>query len=127
MSTGETVLVAAWSVSVLAVQVLRLSSLLIALHGRERVARTARLGWLWSKSPFTPPARRNNLVNSAAVLPIFPLGMASVSIGTAQLIAEGGTALSFLVSIFFLVADGELRERAGSDDKDEPPGDIGGH
>jgi hypothetical protein len=110
MDIGDIVLAAAWCVSVLAVQVWRLSSLMIALHGRERVARTGRLGWLWSLSPSKAPARRNYLVNTAAVFPLFPLGFVGVSIGTAQLLAEAGTLLSFLVSILSLAADGDLRE-----------------
>ena len=127
MDVGEIVLAAAWSVSILAVQVWRLSSLMIALHGRERVARTARLGWLWSMSPSKAPARRNYLVNTAAVFPLFPLGFVGVSIGTAQLIAEAGTVLSFLTSILSLAADGDLRERAALGKDQDPPGDIARH
>jgi hypothetical protein len=126
MDTGEIVLAAAWSVSVLAVQVWRLSSLMIALHGRERVARTARLGWLWSMSPSNAPAQRRYLVSAAAMLPIFPLGFVSVSISVAQLIAFAGTCLSFLVSILSLAADGDLREQAAPDRDQAPPADVAG-
>ena len=126
VDTGDIVLAAAWSVSVLAVQVWRLSSYMIALHGREHVARTARLGWLWSMSPSKAPAHRRYYVNTAAVFPLFPLGFVGVSIGTAQLIAEAGTALSFLVSILSLAADGDLRERAGPGRDQAPPADVAG-
>ncbi len=127
MDTGEIVLAAAWCVSVLAVQVWRLSSLMIALHGRERVARTRRLGWLWSLSPSKAPAQRKYLVSAAATFPIFPLGFAFVGIGTAQFIAFAGTALSFLVSILSLAADGDLRDRAGPGRDQAPPADEAGH
>jgi hypothetical protein len=126
MDTGEIVLAALWSLSILAVQVWRMSSLLIALHGRERVENHS-LGRLWSISPSKAPARRDYLVNVAAVFPLFPLGFAGVSIGTAQLIALAGAALSFLVSILSIAADGDLRERVGSGRDGDPPGDIAGH
>jgi hypothetical protein len=126
MDTGEIVLAAAWSVSVLAFQVWRLSSYMIALHGREHVARTARLGWLWSMASSNAPARRTYYVSVAALTPLFLLGFAGVSTGTAQLIAIAGTALSFLVSIVSLAADGDLRERAGPGRDHAPPADIAG-
>lgn len=112
MSTGDIVLSTAWSAVLLAVQTLRLSSHLVALHGRESVRRNAPLGWLWSISRFTAPPRRLTFIIYAATFPIFPLTMAVVAIGTAQLIALAGSLLSLLVSIFALAADGDLRERA---------------
>jgi hypothetical protein len=126
MSTGEIVLAVGWSMFFLAIQVWRLSSLMIALHGRER-ARTAQLGWLWSLSRSKAPARRRYLISGAAVMPLFPLVFVGFTTGIAQLISMAGAALSVLVSILSLAADGDLRERAGSGNEDELPGDIGGH
>ena len=112
MSTEDIVVAAVWSALVVVVQTLRLSSHLVALHGRESVRSNAPFGWLWSISRFTISPQRRYFVRTAAAFPIYPLGMAGIAIGTAQLIALAGSLLSFLVPIFALAADGDLRELA---------------
>lgn len=109
-------LAVAWSAGAVAVQIWRLSSLLIALHGRDRVARASPFGRLLAVSRSQAPRNRRALLASALILPVFPLGFAFVNQDLAALICLVAAAVCCAVSLVALAIDRTLRHDSPGED-----------
>jgi hypothetical protein len=88
----------------------RMSGLLLALHGRDRVGRSGLFGPIFAVlQPMAPPDR-HALYWAALILPMFPLGFALFSDGPAMLILLVGASATAGVSILALRIDRQLRD-----------------
>jgi hypothetical protein len=108
--TGDVIGAALLSLVFIAVSLWRSSSLLIAMHGRDRVRALAPYGRLFALSPSKAPPRRRYLVSDALMMLAYPLGFAFVSMAAASLVFLGAAAVMTAVSVAALRTDRELRQ-----------------